>query len=198
LDDRIEVDGRRVQVDLEKKYFAMNKPAGVITSSVDPKGRTTVMDLVGEESRLYPVGRLDMSTEGLLILTNDGDLAHRMTHPSYEMPKTYVVEVKGMFGRAAVQKLTKGVEIEEGKPAVATDVKILDSLKGADPRTVVQLSVHEGRNHVVRRMMEATGYRVNRLTRTAVGPIKLGRLADGSYRNLTREEVADLYSQAGL
>lgn len=196
--DRIEIDGRLIYADQDKKYLAINKPAGVVTSASDPEGRKTVMDLVGEEARVFPVGRLDMATEGLLLLTNDGELAHRMTHPSFEMPKIYITEVKGSVGRGALRRLTEGVKIDAGRPAKATSAKILDSVKGSDPRCVVELTVHEGRKHVVRKMLETLGHPVIRLTRTGIGPLKLGRLASGSYRNLSREEVEALYREAGL
>lgn len=196
--DRIEIDGRLVFVDEDKRYLIFNKPPGVVTTAADPQGRPTVMDLVGEETRLFPVGRLDMGTEGLLVLTNDGELAHRMTHPSFEIAKTYVAEVKGSVGRSALRRLTQGVEIDDGRPAKAVHARVLDSLKGSDPRSVVELTIHEGRKHVVRRMLEGLGFPVARLTRTAIGPLRLGRLASGSYRNLTREEVEALYREAGL
>lgn len=196
--DRIEIDGRLVRLDQDKKYLVLNKPQGVVTSATDPEGRKTVMDLVGEEARIFPVGRLDMATEGLLLLTNDGELAHRMTHPSFEIAKTYVAEVKGSVGRGALRKLSEGVKIDAGRPAKATRARVLDSLKGADRRTVVELTVHEGRKHVVRRMLEVLGYPVVRLTRTAVGPLRLGRLAPGSYRNLDDAEIEALYREADL
>lgn len=196
--DRIEVDGRLLQLDQDKKYLLLFKPAGTVTSASDPEGRKTVMDIVGEEARVFPVGRLDMATEGLLVLTNDGELAHRMTHPSFEIVKTYVAEVKGSVGRGALRLLREGVQIDNGRPAKATAARVLDSIKGSHARTVVELSIHEGRKHVVRKMLEALGYPVLRLTRTGVGPLRLGRLAPGSYRNLTREEVEALYREAGL
>lgn len=196
--DRIEVDGRLLQLDQDKKYLLFFKPAGIVTSASDPEGRKTVMDIVGEEVRVFPVGRLDMATEGLLVLTNDGELAHRMTHPSFEIAKTYVAEVKGSIGRGALRRLREGVQIDNARPAKATTARVLDSIKGSDARSVVELSIHEGRKHVVRKMLEVLGHPVLRLTRTGVGPLRLGRLAPGSYRNLTREEVEALYREAGL
>jgi 23S rRNA pseudouridine2605 synthase len=196
--DRIEVDGMLIHADQNKKYLIMNKPPGIVTSARDPEGRKTVMDLVGEEARVFPVGRLDMATEGLLLLTNDGELSHRMTHPSFEIAKTYVAEVKGSVGRGALRRLSEGVRIDEGRPARASAARLLDSVKGADPRSVVELTVHEGRKHVVRKMLGELGHPVLRLTRAGLGPLKLGRLAPGSYRNLSREEVEALYREAGL
>lgn len=196
--DRIEIDGRLIHADQDKKYLIMNKPLGIVTSARDPEGRKTVMDLVGEEARVFPVGRLDMATEGLLVLTNDGELSHRMTHPSFEIAKTYVAEVKGSVGKGSLRRLTEGVGIDRGRPARAGAARVLDSVKGADPRSVVELTVHEGRKHVVRKMLQELGHPVLRLTRTGLGPLKLGRLAPGSYRNLSREEVEALYREAGL
>lgn len=196
--DRIEVDGRLIAADPEKKYVLMNKPAGVVTTASDPAGRKTVMDLVGEETRLFPVGRLDMATEGLLLLTNDGELAHRMTHPSFEMAKTYVAEVKGSFGQGAIRRLRHGVMIDGGRPAKAVSTRVIQVLKGPDARSVVEMTVHEGRQHVVRRMLGVLGFPVVKLTRTAIGPLRLGRLASGSYRNLTPREIEALYREAGL
>lgn len=196
--DRIEIDGRLLHIDQDKKYVVLNKPAGVVTSAKDPQGRKTVMDLIGEEARLFPVGRLDMATEGLLILTNDGELAHRMTHPSFEIPKTYIAEVKGSVGKGILRRLAQGVKIDNGTPAKATSARVLGSVKGKDARSVVEITLHEGRKHVVRKMMEALGHPVVRLSRTAIGPLRLGRLAPGGYRNLTREEVEALYRETGL
>lgn len=196
--DRIEVDGRLVYVDQEKKYLMMNKPPGVVTTARDPQGRKTVLEIVGEEARVFAVGRLDIATEGLLLLTNDGELAHRLTHPSFEIPKTYVAEVHGYVGKKAMRRLAEGVEIGERHPAKTAGVRVLDSVKGSQPRSVVEVTVHEGRKHVVRKLLEAVGHPVIRLTRTSVGPVRLGRLAPGGYRNLTPEEIEALYRETGL
>lgn len=199
-EDRVEVDGRRVQLDPEKRYLMLNKPAGVITTSKDPEGRTTVLDIVGVHDRVFPVGRLDIGTEGLLLLTNDGELTHRLTHPSFEVTKTYVAEVAGTVGKGVLRKLTDtGVDLGGSEPFVADSVKVLGARKGpGGNRTVVQLEVHEGPTHLVRRLLEAVDRPVLRLVRTGMGPLKLGRMASGTYRNLTQGEVDALYREVGL
>lgn len=196
--DEVTVDGRRVQVNPGRRYVMLNKPSGVITTARDPEGRRTVLDLVGDESRLYPVGRLDVGTEGLLLLTSDGELAHRLTHPSFQVSKTYVAEVAGWVGPAVVKRLLAGVEIERGKSVRADLVKVLGARRGQDARSQLKLVLHEGPRHVVRRVLEAVGHPVIRLVRTELGPLRLGRLGTGTYRNLTPEEVASLYREVGL
>lgn len=154
-----------------------------------------MLDVVGLPEQVVPVGRLDLATEGLLLLTNDGELIHRLLHPSFEVPRTYLAEVRGHPGRAVVRRLTEGVAIGEGETARADKVTVLDALAardGSQPRSIVELVVHEGRKHVVRRMLAATGHPVVRLVRTQFGPIRLDRLAPGSYRRLSREEVGAL------
>lgn len=191
----VQAQGRRVVVDPTKHYYAFNKPAGVVTTRKDPEGRKTVLDVVGLPEQVVPVGRLDLATEGLLLLTNDGELIHRLLHPSFEVPRTYLAEVRGHPGRAVVRRLTEGVAIGEGETARADKVTVLDALAardGSQPRSIVELVVHEGRKHVVRRMLAATGHPVVRLVRTQFGPIRLDRLAPGSYRRLSREEVGAL------
>jgi len=198
----VEVEGRRVALDPGKHYFVLNKPAGVVTTMRDPEGRPTVLDLLGASERVLPVGRLDTATEGLLLLTNDGELAHRLTHPSFGVPRTYLAEVTGRPGRAAVRRLTEdGVPIGEGMTARADSVTIVDALPRGpqgDGRSLVEVTVHEGRKHVVRRMLAAAGLPVVRLVRTQFGPLRLERLAPGSYRRLTHAEVAALYRAVGL
>jgi 23S rRNA pseudouridine2605 synthase len=196
--DVVTVDGRRVQVNPGRRYVMLNKPPGVITTARDPEGRPTVLDLVGDESRLYPVGRLDAGTEGLLLLTSDGELAHRVMHPSFQVSKTYVAEVAGWVGPAVVRRLLDGVEIEKGKKVKADLVKVLGSRRGQDARSQLKLVLHEGPRHVVRRVLEAVGHPVIRLVRTELGPLRLGHLRTGTYRNLTPEEVASLYREVGL
>lgn len=198
--DRVEVDGQRVQLDPAKQYLLLNKPEGVITTSKDPEGRTTVLDIIGVHQRVFPVGRLDIATEGLLLLTNDGELTHRLTHPSFEVPKTYVAEVAGMMGRGVIRKLTQsGVDLGDPDPFIADAVRVLGSRKGpGGNRTVVELEVHEGSKHLVRRLLEAVDRPVLRLVRTGMGPLKLGRMASGTYRNLTQAEVDALYREVGL
>lgn len=193
--DRVEVDGDPVVVDERRVYFAMNKPEGVITTAKDERGRTTVLDLLGIHERVFPVGRLDAATEGLLLLTNDGELANRITHPSFGVEKVYVADVTGSLGRSSLKKLKQGVDIGGDRPAVASDVKVISSGRHG---SVVEVVVHEGRTHVVRRMFDAVGHPVQRLVRTAVGPVRLGRLKQGSYRRLTPQEVSLLYRETGL
>jgi 23S rRNA pseudouridine2605 synthase len=196
--DEITVDERRVQVDPGRRYVMLNKPPGVITTARDPQGRPTVLDLVGDESRLYPVGRLDSRTEGLLLLTTDGELAHRLTHPSFQVSKTYVAEVAGWVGPAVVKRLLAGVEISTDRIVRADRVRVLGSRRGREARSQLELVLHEGPRHVVRRVLEAVGHPVIRLVRTEVGPLRLGRLGTGTYRNLTPQEVASLYREVGL
>ncbi|MDQ4149088.1 MAG: rRNA pseudouridine synthase [Actinomycetota bacterium] len=196
--DKVLVDGRLVQVDPTRTYLMLNKPPGVISTAKDPEGRRTVLDIVGAPARVFPVGRLDAATEGLLLLTDDGELTHRLTHPSFEVSKIYVAEVEGWVRPAAVRRLLGGVDIEAGKSVRADKVKVLDARKGPDARSVLEMTLHEGPRRVVRRMLEAVGHPVLRLVRTGVGPLHLGRLSTGTYRNLTPEEVASLYREVGL
>jgi 23S rRNA pseudouridine2605 synthase len=198
--DRVEVDGLRVQIDTTKQYFLLNKPEGVITTTNDPEDRTTVLDIIGVHERVFPVGRLDIATEGLLLLTNDGELTHRLTHPSFEVTKTYVAEVSGMIGRGVIRTLTQtGVDLGEKELFKADAVRVLGSRKGpGGNRTVVELEVHEGPKHLVRRVLEAVDRPVLRLVRTGMGPLKLGRMSSGTYRHLTQAEVDALYREVGL
>ena len=196
--DRLEVDGSRVQVDSRKVYYMVNKPEGVITSARDPEGRATVLDLVSSEQRVFPVGRLDVATEGLLILTNDGELTHRLTHPSFEVPKTYLAQVSGVVTHDVLKALRAGVRIGGGRPAVAISARIVSTTRGKGSRSLVEITVHEGRKHVVRLMLEAVGHPVLRLSRTAIADLKLGRLAPGTFRKLTVKEVSLLYELVGL
>jgi 23S rRNA pseudouridine2605 synthase len=196
--DVLKVDGERVRTDPAKRYLAVNKPEGIVVTSKDPEKRQTVMDIVGAGERLFPVGRLDIATTGLIILTNDGELAHRLMHPSYGVSKTYLAEVEGTVDRQVLRSLKDGVDIGAGRPASADIVRVLSSRKGPSPRTVLEIVIHEGRNHVVRKMLEALGHPMRRLARTAVGDVKLGRLALGTYRKLTDAEVGSLYRAVGL
>lgn len=192
--DVIKVDGRIVGRE-PKVYFAFNKPKGVITSVEDKEGRTVVTDyLKGVKERVYPVGRLDYDSEGLLLLTNDGELAHLLTHPRHHVPKTYHVTVKGVPHGSLLDKLREGIELEDGKTAPA-DVEYVD----IDPdknTTVLSITIYEGRNRQVRRMFEAIRYPVVRLKRVQFGPLALGGLPRGKYRRLTAEEVNELRQSA--
>lgn len=191
----IHVDGTRVILDSTKVYLALNKPLGVVSSMSDDRGRANLGDYVGRrKERLFHVGRLDADTEGLLLLTNDGELANRLQHPSYGVTKTYVAKVPGPIARDLGRQLRDGVELEDGTASVDS-FKLLDSL----PRTaLVEVVLHEGRKHIVRRLLEAVGHPVQALTRTDVGPIQLGDLRPGKTRPLTRDEVGALYRAAGL
>jgi 23S rRNA pseudouridine2605 synthase len=187
----VEVDGSRVNVREDLVYLALNKPRGVLSTMSDPEGRPTVGDYVAERSqRLFHVGRLDVETEGLLLLTNDGELAHRLTHPSYEVPKTYLAEVPGPIPRALGRRLREGIELEDGLIAVDS-FAVVDVAAG---RAVVELVLHEGRNHLVRRLLEAVDHPVSRLVRTAVGPVSLGHQRQGTVRKLSQREIGDLHA----
>jgi 23S rRNA pseudouridine2605 synthase len=181
--DVVAVDG----VEIERQPLAhllLHKPAGVVTTARDPQGRTTVVDLVPREPRVMPVGRLDADTTGLLLLTNDGLLAHRLAHPRYGVEKVYEVEVERPIGDAALRRLAEGVELEDGATAPAR-------VRRLGPRTF-ELALHEGRNRQVKRMAEAVGHRVRRLHRSRYAGLDLGDLAPGEYRELTRAEVERL------
>lgn len=198
--DRVCVDGARIQLDSSKQYIMLNKPEGVVSTARDPQGRPTVVDMVGVASRVFPVGRLDIATEGLMLLTNDGELTYRLTHPSYEVPKTYVAQVSGTIGRAVTRRLLEtGVDLGDGEPFKADSVRVIGSSKAqGQTRTVVELVIHEGPQHVVRRLLEEVGNPVIRLVRTGMGPLKLNRLATGTYRMLAQDEVDALYREVGL
>jgi 23S rRNA pseudouridine2605 synthase len=190
----IHVDGERVVTDARLVYIAMNKPAGVVSTMADERGRTALADYLGSVSeRVYHVGRLDADSEGLLLLTNDGDLAHRLMHPSYEVPKTYVCEVAGPLPRAVGRQLLAGVELEDG-PVRVDAFRVLDAI---DRTALVEVVLHEGRKHVVRRMFAEVGHPVSRLVRVAIGPIRLGDLKPGRTRRLNRAEVAALFKAVG-
>jgi 23S rRNA pseudouridine2605 synthase len=190
----IYVDGQRLIADTRLAYLAINKPRGVVSTMADEKGRTALNDFLGRvEERVYHVGRLDADSEGLLLLTNDGTLAHKLTHPSYGVPKTYMVEVPGPLPRSVGRALQAGVELEDG-PAKVDSFKLVDAVGRT---ALVELVLHEGRNHIVRRMMEEVGHPVNRLVRTAIGPIRLGDLRPGRTRRLSNAEVAALFKAVG-
>ncbi|HCU48571.1 MAG TPA: MFS transporter [Micromonosporaceae bacterium] len=186
----IHVDGQRVVSDTKLVYLAMNKPRGVVSTMADEKGREAVADYVGDlEVRVYHVGRLDAETEGLILLTNDGTLAHKLTHPSYEVPKTYLAEVLGPLPRAVGRSLLSGVELEDGVARV-DQFKLVQAI---DKSALVEVVLHEGRNRIVRRLFEELGHPVQRLVRTSIGPIKLGDLKAGRHRHLNPGEIAALF-----
>ena len=186
LVDLIEVDGTPLAVRPGLVYYLFNKPRGVVTTLADPQRRQIVTDFVPTEPRVFPVGRLDADTEGLLLLTNDGDLAHRLTHPSYGVEKEYLAEVAGRPSAAAVRQLREGVELEDGMTAPA---KVALS-----PPNLLRITIHEGRNRQVRRMCEAIGHPVRRLVRVRIGSITDRHLKPGTWRDLTLTEVRALES----
>jgi 23S rRNA pseudouridine2605 synthase len=191
----VHVDGLRLQLDESKVYLVLNKPAGVVSTMSDPQGRACLGDYVSERTeRLFHVGRLDTATEGLLLLTNDGALSHRLAHPSYEVPKTYLAEVTGQPARDLGRRLRAGVELDDG-PVAVDGFRVVDTFPG---RALVELVLHEGRKHVVRRLLQECGHPVTRLVRTRVGPIRLGDLRPGRYRVLQREELGALLRDVGL
>jgi 23S rRNA pseudouridine2605 synthase len=196
--DVIRVDGSRIPPPRRHLYLVLNKPRGVVSTLDDPQGRRTVDDLLagmrsGKQSRLFHVGRLDTDTEGLLLLTNDGDFAQRLTHPSFEVPKTYVVEVAGVVTSDVLRRLRQGVTLDDG-PVRPDSVKVLST---GGERTLIKITLHEGRNHIVRRTMEAVGHPVRRLSRTGIGPVRLGTLRTGEVRDLTRDELGGLLDLTG-
>ena len=191
--DRIEVDGVRVLVGDDLVHYLLNKPAGTVTTASDPQGRPTVVQLVPSDPRVFPVGRLDADTEGLLLLTNDGELTQLLTHPSHGVVKTYLAEVEGEPSPAALRRLREGVELDDGVTAPAR-VRLVQQRGGT---AAVELGIHEGRNRQVRRMLDAVGHPVLRLVRTRIGPVADRSLAPGEWRALTRSEVRSLYAAVG-
>lgn len=192
--DVVQVDGSRVPLQEDLVHYILNKPAGVVSTADDPEGRPTVIEFVDPAARVWPVGRLDLDSEGLIILTNDGELTHHLTHPSYEVPKTYVVEVEGSLAPRTARLLARGIDLDDG-PTAPAEVRILER---AARGSVVEMVLSEGRNRQARRMLEAVGHPVRRLVRTAIGPLKLGRLKPGAHRRLNPAEVAELYRASGL
>ncbi len=191
----IRVDGKRIPTAPDLVYYAINKPIGVISTMSDPEGRPSLADYVVDlPKRLFHVGRLDTETEGLLILTNDGELAHRLTHPSYGVLKKYWAKVPGPIPRDLARRLKQGIELDDGL-AKADDFKIVQEHAR---QALVEIVLHEGRKHIVRRMMEESGHRVLDLARIEFGPVKLGRLKPGTIRSLTVTEIGDLYAAVGL
>jgi 23S rRNA pseudouridine2605 synthase len=194
--DTVRVDGSRIPPPRRHLYLVLNKPRGVVSTMDDPEGRRTLADLLvgkvqGRRSandRLFHVGRLDTDTEGLLILTNDGDFGHRLAHPSFQVPKTYLAEVEGLVSPHTLKRLRQGVTLEDG-PVRPTSVKVVSS---TPDKTLVRITLSEGRNRIVRRTMETVGHPVRRLSRTGIGPVRLGNLKVGEFRELTRDELGGL------
>ena len=186
--DRIELDGVPVLQDPDLVHYLLQKPRDVVSTASDPQGRPTVVDLVPSETRVFPVGRLDTDSEGLIVLTNDGDLTHKMTHPSFGIPKEYLAHVEGLPTRRALRQLREGVELEDGFTAPAEVSMPQEGL--------LKLVIHEGRNRQVRRMCALVGHPVIRLVRVRIGPVSDKGLAAGRWRTLTMEEVRSLYAAA--
>lgn len=194
--DVIRVDGSRIPPPRRHRYMVLNKPRGVVSTMDDPEGRQALADFLprGNRDRLFHVGRLDTDSDGLILLTNDGDFAHRMSHPSWEVPKTYLVEVAGVMDNKTLKRIEKGVTLDDG--AVRPDrVKLVSR---SARQTLVLVTLHEGRNRVVRRLMDAVGHPVDRLARVAIGPVRLGQLPVGESRDLTRDELGALLDLVGL
>ncbi|MFN8076403.1 MAG: pseudouridine synthase [Kineosporiaceae bacterium] len=191
----IHVDGMRVQLDETLVYLALNKPRGVVSTMDDPQGRPNLGDYVADRTeRLFHVGRLDAETEGLILLTNDGELSHRLAHPSYSVPKTYLAEIQGQPARDLGKQLRAGVQLEDG-PARVDSFKMIDARPG---KALVELVLHEGRNHIVRRLLAEVGHPVLQLVRVQVGPVRLGDLKTGRLRALSREELGTLLAEVGM
>jgi len=193
--DRITIDGRPLRVADEPLYILLHKPVNVVTTLADPEDRPTVRQLLPDiRARVFPVGRLDFHSSGLLLLTNDGELALRLTHPRYGVRKTYQVKVKGTPTPEALARLAAGIRLEEGRTAPA-QVRILES---ENNKTWLEITLGEGRKREVRRMCESIGYRVEKLARVQLGPLSLGRLPSGHHRMLTEREVRILRRAVGL
>ncbi|UPL17310.1 pseudouridine synthase [Microbacterium aurugineum] len=187
--DLVDVDGTAVQLDVSKRYVMLNKPTGVVSSMKDENGRPDLRRFTEQfEERLYNVGRLDAETSGLLILTNDGALAHVLAHPSFGVTKVYIAKVEGTVLPQTISKLTKGIELEDG-PIAADKARLLDTSRGS---SLVELTLHSGRNRIVRRMLAAVGHPVTELVRRQFGPLHLGTLPAGNTRELTKIELGAL------
>ena len=191
----IRVSGKRLPPVSDHVYLVLNKPRGVVSTMSDPEGRPTIADLVADRpERLFHVGRLDTDTTGLLLLTNDGDFAHRMAHPSYEVDKTYVAEVEGEVYKRTLKQLLEGVQLEDG-PVTVSRAKLVATAKD---KSIVELVIHEGRNRIVRRLLDQVGHPVRKLSRTQFGPVSLGSLPVGETRELTLDELGELLEAASL
>lgn len=190
----IRVDGKRIEAPSTMTVIALNKPKGVITAMSDDRGRPVVGDLIPPHPRLFHVGRLDGDTTGLLLLTNDGDLAHKLTHPSFGVIKRYVAETEGEISGLTARKIKSGVVVD-GKVVDVTKAKVLSTRNG---RSVIEIEIHEGRNRIVRKLLELVGHPVKELTRTRFGPIELGRTQIGATRHLSSHEVAGLLDTVDL
>lgn len=187
--DSIKLDGKEIPGPSERIYLLLNKPFGYISTLNDPQGRPVITDLIKDvPQRVYPVGRLDFDSIGLLLLTNDGDFSHRLTHPRYHIPKTYKVTVDGKVTEDTLNKLKNGIELEDGFSGYAKAALV----KQSGDRSVIRITVHQGRNRLIRRMVEATGHKAVQLIRTGFGSLELGSLKIGKYRHLESDEIKDL------
>ncbi len=190
--DVVEVNGAIIHSDVTKKYYLLNKPRGVISSAHDDKNRPTVIDYIDTDVRIYPVGRLDYDTTGLILLTNDGDLAHLLTHPANKIPKTYIAKIEGLLNKDDIDRLRNGIFIE-GRKVLIENFKIKD--KDFDHQTsLVELTIIEGRNHIVKKIFETLKHPVIRLSRIRLAFLEIGKLKSGEYRELSIKEVKKLYS----
>lgn len=190
--DIVEVNGMMLQNEKVKKYYLLNKPRGVISSVRDDKNRPTVVDYIDTDVRIYPVGRLDYDTTGLILLTNDGELANRLAHPKNKIPKTYIVKIEGLLNKDDIERLKNGIIIDGRKVAVE-DFKIRD--KDFEKKTsLVEVTIVEGRNHIVKKMFESLKHPVIRLSRIKIAFLEIGKLKSGQYRELTIKEIKKLYS----
>lgn len=191
----IRVGGKRLPPVSANVYLVLNKPRGVVSTMSDPEGRPTLTDYVGDRpERLFHVGRLDTDTDGLIILTNDGDFAQRLAHPSYEVEKTYVAQVRGVVTKATLKRLKQGITLDDG-PVEVRRARVI-STEGK--RSIVEVVIHEGRNRIVRRLLDHVGHPVQQLTRTRIGPVALDRLRQGTVRELTRDELGTLLDAGQL
>lgn len=194
--DRILIDGKPLRLPTRSTYILLHKPTAVVTTLADPQGRATVAHLLpGVRARVVPVGRLDYHSSGLLLLTDDGELALRLTHPRYGVAKTYIAKVSGVPSERTMQRLARGVRLADGTRCAPVDIRLLEA---RDDKAWIELVLNEGRNREVRRMCEAVGHPVEKLRRVRLGPLKLGKLASGAYRELTETEVGTLRRSVGL
>jgi 23S rRNA pseudouridine2605 synthase len=192
--DLVEVDGIHLETQVKPRYFLLNKPPGFLTTLDDPHGRPTVLDLFREEGRFFPVGRLDLESRGLLLITNNGFVAHRLTHPSFGVDKTYIVRVEGRITPGVLKRLREGVELEEGRTSPAR-VKIVGR---EGDSTVLEFVIHQGWKRQIRRMCDAVGLSVTDILRTRLGPLSIERLPEGKWREMSQSEVGALFEALGL
>lgn len=192
--DEVQVEGARVPLGTHLIYYLFNKPLDVVTTAADTEGRQTVFDYVELPQRVWTVGRLDMDSEGALLLTNDGELTHRLTHPRFGVSKVYLAYARGTVGGRALKALAGGVRLDDGPTGIAR-VRLVERFPGG---SLIEIDLKEGRNRQVRRMFDAVGHPVKRLVRTAVGPVTLGHLKPGAVRRLSPEEARSLYRACGL